>query len=78
MSETSSYISQALSCTYDQDIEETENRARVFMKTLNDEDQKRSNLAGEANWAHATDLTEANLKKKIEVAEDNAKFYKVG
>lgn len=61
----------------DQDIEEEEIRAQTFLDNLGEELIQRRNLDVVANWAYASNITDANEKRKNEVSADNAKFAKV-
>lgn len=47
------------------DVTEEEKRARDFLEKLNEKTLKRYNRIALANWAHAANLTDANLQLKV-------------
>lgn len=61
----------------DQNIEEEEIRARAFLDELNDELNERKNRQTLAEWDFNSNITDANQKRKDEIAAENAVFTKV-
>lgn len=61
----------------DPDIDEEEVTAQTFLDCTGEELVRRRNLDANVNWAYSSNITEANEKRKNEVAADNAKYIKV-
>lgn len=61
----------------DQALEDEEIHAEEFMYELNDDLRRRQNLDAEAAWEYETNITDETVRKKNEVAAENAKFLKV-
>ncbi|KAF2896394.1 hypothetical protein ILUMI_09783 [Ignelater luminosus] len=57
-------------------IEEEEIRARAYIQLLNEKTAKRANEASIANWNYASNITDENLKKQLEVSARVAKETK--
>lgn len=51
-------------CT-DPEIEDEEIRARDYLQLLNQKTQEQENRLALAEWAYASNLTEANLRNKV-------------
>lgn len=61
----------------DQALEDEEISAQDFMSELNVEIDRRRNIEVQADWNYATNLTDANEKRKTEISAENAEFLKV-
>ena len=61
----------------DLNIEEEEKQAKQLIEDLNDELNRRKNLAVEASWNFVTNLTYENLEQKEIVSAENSDYYKV-
>lgn len=71
------YIHQSNIKAVDQSIEEEEIRAQSFLTELNGELDQRKSIQATAEWKYATNITDANEKRKDEIGAENAEFYKV-
>lgn len=53
----------------DPNIEEQELEAREFLRALNKKTEENVNRVVVANWAYASNLTEANLKAQVKISK---------
>ncbi|XP_023709018.2 angiotensin-converting enzyme-like [Cryptotermes secundus] len=59
-----------------QRTQDQEAKARKYLQDLEDEFNRRANMASLVRWAYATNITEQNLKAQLAVMDADARFVK--
>lgn len=55
----------ALCAATDLDLKDEEQKAKEFLEKLNDRTAKRNNRVALANWAYASNISDANLQQQV-------------